>query len=169
MIPDSDFDFGHSPWYFPVHVHWESRKFPPTYANVKQCLESAWIALGDWASWVRLTAGRPLPMPWGHMAHVFVGVDLSWKPNSPAGAAGGDFRYPPPDSNWIRGAWVDDRYFLTPAAMGLTVAHEIDHLLGWNMKHPPFSPELRAAGAKAAVNATRGWGVPLPDRSPSNT
>lgn len=161
-----EFDIGHSPWFYPIHVHWMSKKFSPTYENVFACLYSTWVELGDWASHVRLLSGRPLPMRWGYMGHVFVGVDLSWITPRPAGASGGDLRYPPPDANWIRAAWVDDAFFLTPADMGLTVAHEIDHLLGWGLHHRPFPYplEYRAYGAKEAIRVSRGNGVPLPGR-----
>lgn len=162
-----DIDIRNSPWYFPVHIHWYSRKFPPTRANVEACLYEASERLGGWDGWVRLVAGRPLPMRLGHMGHVFVGVDLSWHHPPVAGYAGGDLRYPSPDANWLRPAFVDDRAFVDPRKMGWTVAHEIDHLLcGASAGHDGnvVTIEQRAAGAKEAIRVSRGLNVPLPQR-----
>ncbi len=161
MTPD--IDIGNSLWFFPIHIHWYSRKFPGTHENVWACLYAAWERLGMWEGGVRLLSGRPLPMRMGHTGHVFVGVDLSWRSDGAGGYAGGDLRYPSPDANWLRPAFVDDRGFVSPAKMGWTLAHEIDHLLGWSIGHsPPFTNELRKAGALEAIRVTRGLNVPLP-------
>ena len=165
-----EFDFGHSPWFFPVHVHWHLCKFPPTPDNVRALAYGVWNELGGWDSWVRVTTGRPLPCPWGWMGHVWLGEDLRWRPREGgrpvAGTVGGDLRYRPRVQDWVIGCWVDDRYTPTVEVLSKAVAHEIEHLLGRLPSHPPFPPDQLRAGAVAAAKNTRGEHVPLPDREP---
>jgi hypothetical protein len=165
MIPSHD--VGNSPWYFPVHIHWHQCKFEPTSENTWDLVYGVWDRVGQWDSFLRITVGRTLPIHWGYMGHVWLGADLTWKRPVQAGFAGGDYRYPPPDANWIRGCWIDDRYCPTIGDLASAIVHELDHLFGWSMFHGPWSAALRLSGVKEAIRVTRGNNVALPTRSES--
>ncbi len=161
-----DLDVGHSPWFFPVHLHWMSNRFPESQ-HVRECLHSAWMALGDWASEVRLTAGSTLAKPWGKMGHVFIGVDLSWQ--RAAGITAHNLCYPPSTDWECRGSWLDDRWFQSPALMGLTVAHEIMHQMGLNHEQMALPDAERVDLIRSGSRQAFAWAGEAPARRPDIT
>lgn len=163
------FDWGNDPDNFPVHVHWDSRKFPhPDHA--RDALYAMWLKLGDWGSRLRLTTGAPLPRAWGLMAHLFVGCDLSWfdtPDGSPVGLAPHLVIYPPPGTWSVRGAWVDDRASDDPVQLGRLMDHEVRHLFGLTHADMLRPAAEQLAMVRAGALGARGWAEMDPADWPS--
>lgn len=142
-----------------VFVDWQSRKFPrPEDADA--CVREAMSLLYGDRYFAFLAGPLPAGAPAGY-CWATVGLDLTWVNGTPAGLTPDDLRTQVYGWHLRRGCWLDDRYSLTPAALGKLLAHELKHAVFMPGDHrgeydPGLEDRIRA-GVSAACAAARGW------------